>query len=113
MQSFEKRHFIRARADFPVTIELLGKTEAHYPSQALDISIDGIHLCSEVDLPLETALVLYFPENWGGICVIAKAVRRIGNSYGCRFLDMQPSARKMLDTTVYRYWRQNVHRVFP
>lgn len=113
MQSFEKRHFIRARADFQVAVELLGRSDEHYPARVSDISIDGIYLFSEAEFTLESKLVLYFPVEWGSIYAFAKVVRRIDNNYGCQFLDVQPSAHKALDAAIYRYWRNNVHSMFP
>lgn len=112
MQSFEKRHFIRARADFEVTVELLDRAAGYYQFRVSDISIDGIHLHSEAELPLDAKLVLTFPAEWGGICAVVKVVRRIGSDYGCQFLELPLSARKMLDTAIYRYWRQNLHNSF-
>lgn len=86
MLSFEKRHFIRARADFQVAVEILGRSEEHYPARVSDISLDGVYLFSDTEFALASKQVLYFPEEWGSICAIAKVVRRIDNNYGCQFL---------------------------
>jgi hypothetical protein len=108
MHSFEKRHFIRAKVDFPVIVDREGSDGGQWILRAVDISADGIHFLAEKDLALDAVLLLHFPPEWGSVSVIAKVVRREGNHYGCQFFDIPESVRHNMDEAIYRAWRLSV-----
>jgi hypothetical protein len=113
MNSFERRHFIRAAVDFPICYELEGHKKGKGEARTLNISIDGIMFSAEDELELDAVLLLQFPPEWTGGYAVAKIIRREGCVYGCQFVDLQPSMRHELDQAIYRHWRGNVHKALP
>ena len=109
MATAERRGFIRVAVDILVTIETCDSESAgRWTANAINVSLDGVLLGSLADMPGTMPFLLQFPAEWGGISVKVASVWREGAFYGCKFIDIAPETRAVLDKTIYQYWRQSL-----
>ncbi len=100
----EKRNFLRAEVNMPVTIKMNGSGQ-YIEAIVKNMNAEGVLLKSEQPLELNSLICLYLPKKLGDIDVAASVIWKQDNNFGCSFLDTPEDVQEILNIVTNFYLR--------
>jgi RraA family protein len=100
----EKRNFLRADVNVPVTI-IINEAGQHIDAIVRNINMEGILLQTKQQLELNSLIRLCLPRKLGNIDVAASVIWQQGSNFGCKFVDIADDVLAKLEIVTNLYLR--------